>query len=305
MSMAKVLCIGQAVQDFVFSVDAMPTTADKYRASGFETLGGGPAATAAVAIARLGGSARLAARVGDDMLANLIAAELESYGVDCTLLRRMGGRHSSVSAVLVDSAGERLIVNYLDSSMDNDPTWLDAYAPLDVAAILTDTRWPEGALLGLNLARRNGLPAILDGDSPVPKDGELVRAATHVAFSARGLSEFAGIEDAEQALLSIDAQTEAWCCVTLGAEGTLVVEDGQLGRLPAFDVSVRDTLGAGDVWHGAFALALAERKPTSDAVIFASAAAALKVQNGGGRAGCATREEVEDFLQQHVTENRS
>jgi sulfofructose kinase len=302
---ATVLCIGQAVQDFVFSVDAMPTTADKYRASEFEALGGGPAATAAVAISRLGGSARLAARVGDDLLANNIVAELESYGVDCRLVRRMAGRRSSVSAVLVDSAGERMIVNYLDSSMDADPEWLHAYAPLDVAAILTDTRWPEGALLGLNLARRNDLPAILDADLPVPKDGELVRAATHVAFSAGGLADFSGINDPEEALRSVSERTDAWCCVTLGADGTLFIKDGQPGRLPAFDVSVRDTLGAGDVWHGAFALSLAEGMPTGDAVIFASAAAALKVQNGGGRAGCATRKDVEDFLQQHVTENIS
>jgi sulfofructose kinase len=303
--MATVLCIGQAVQDFVFSVDTMPARADKYRASDFETLGGGPAATAAVAISRLGGAARLAARVGDDMLANIIAAELESYGVDCTLLRRMGGRRSSVSAVLVDSAGERMIVNYLDASMDPDPEWLHAYAPLDIAAVLADTRWPEGALVGLNLARRNGLPAVLDADLPVPRDGELVRAASHVAFSERGLADYSGIESAETALRSVHQQTASWCCVTQGSAGTLVMDDGLLSHVPAFAVSVRDTLGAGDVWHGAFALALAEGESTSDAVHFATAAAALKVQNGSGRAGCATRADVEKFLQQQVTENKT
>ena len=300
--MAKVLCIGQAVQDFVLTVNDMPTQADKYRASGFETVGGGPAATAAVAISKLGGTAQLAARVGDDLLANIIVAELESYGVDCTLVRRMTGRQSSVSAVLVDNTGERLIVNYLDGSMDADPEWLHAYAPLDVAAVLADTRWPEGALLGLNLARRNDLPAILDADLPVPKDGELVRAASYVAFSAGGLAEFSGIDDPEEALRSVSEQTEAWCCVTLGSRGALVIEDGRLTDLPAFSVTVRDTLGAGDVWHGAFALALAEGRSANDAMTFASAAAALKVQNGGGRAGCATREDVEKFLQQHTTE---
>lgn len=301
--MATVLCIGQAVQDFVFSIDTMPTAAEKYRASDFETLGGGPAATAAVAICKLGGAAQLATRVGDDMLANLIAGELESYGVDCTLMRRMGGRRSSVSAVLVDSTGERMIVNYLDGSMEADPEWLHAYAPLDIAAVLVDTRWPEGALLGLNLATRNRLPAILDADLPVPKDGELVRAATHVAFSARGLAEFSGIEDAEAGLRSVHQQVENWCCVTLGSDGLLVIEDGQLHHLPAFEVKVRDTLGAGDVWHGAFALALAEGQATRDAARFASAAAALKVRNGSGRAGCATRSDVEEFLSQQVTES--
>ncbi|MDJ0749316.1 MAG: PfkB family carbohydrate kinase [Woeseiaceae bacterium] len=303
--MAKVFCIGHAVQDFVFSVDAMPSAAEKYRASGFETLGGGPAATAAVAISRLGGASQLATRVGDDLLANLIALELEHYGVDCTLVRRMEGRQSSVSAVLVDGAGERTIVNYLDSSMDPDPQWLDAYAPVDAEAILADTRWPEGALLGLQLARSIELPAILDADLPVPKDGELVRTATHVAFSARGLSEFSGIDNPAEAIRWVSAQTAAWCCVTLGPEGVLAIENDQLTRLPAFKVSVRDTLGAGDVWHGAFALALAEGQSTTGAIRFASAAAALKVQNGGGRAGCPVRDEVDRFLQQHATENET
>ena len=301
--MAKVFCIGHAVQDLVFSVDAMPAAAEKYRASGFETLGGGPAATAAVAVSMLGGTAQLATRVGDDLMANLIALELEHYGVDCKLIRRMEGRQSSVSAVLVDSAGERLIVNYLDSSMDADPGWLDAYAPIDAAAILVDTRWPEGALLGLNLARSLEVPAVLDADLPVPSDGELVRAATHVAFSARGLSDFTGIDDPAEAIRSVSAQTQAWCCVTLGSEGVLAIDDDQLVSFPAFEVAVRDTLGAGDVWHGAFTLALAEDQSATGAIRFASAAAALKVRNGSGRAGCPTRDDVDRFLQQHATEN--
>jgi sulfofructose kinase len=301
--MSHVLCIGHAVQDFVFSVDAMPTKPDKFRASGFETVGGGPAATAAVAIAKLGGLAHLAARIGDDMMAGLIVDELESYGVDCGLVKRMMGRRSSVSAVLVDSEGERLIVNYLDDNTDNEPDWLLEHLPENVAAVLTDSRWPEGALLGLNLARQSDLPGILDADLPVVPDGALVEAATHVAFSAGGLAEFSGIEDAEEALRSVDSQTEAWCCVTLGAQGTLAVQDGRVTHVPAFDVTVRDTLGAGDVWHGAFALALAEEQPIDEAMRFASAAAALKVRNGSGRAGCATRKDVDELLQEQLMES--
>ena len=238
-------------------------------------------------------------------MAGLIVTELESYGVDCALVRRMTGRQSSVSAVVVDSEGERLIVNYLDNTMDSEPDWLPEVLPGNIGAVLADTRWPEGALHGLKLARQNNLPAILDADLPVPKDGELVGAATHVAFSAGGLAEFCGIEDAEEALRSVESQTEAWCCVTLGSQGTLAIQDGRLTHLPAFDVTVRDTLGAGDVWHGAFALALAEERPIDEAMRFASAAAALKVENGGGRAGCATRKDVEDFLHKQLMESRT
>jgi len=301
--MVTVLCIGQAVQDFVFSVDEMPAAAEKYRASAFQSIGGGPAATAAVAIARLGGVVQLAARTGDDAIAGLVVTELESYGVDCSLVRRFANCASSLSAVIVDKAGERLIVNYLDSALDTTADWLPQQLPDKTNAVLVDTRWPEGALHGLQLARQAGVPAVLDADLPVPADGELLRAATHVAFSAAGLAEYCGDADAARGLQAVAATTDAWCCVTLGGSGTIYVSDGELRKVAAHEVRVSDTLGAGDVWHGAFALALAEGQSTNSAMTFASAAAALKVRNGGGRAGCATREDVEGFLQE--MENKS
>lgn len=299
--MSCVLCIGQAVQDFVFSVPAIPTTADKYRARRFVSLGGGPAATAAVAIARLGGRALLAARLGDDAIGDLILAELEREGVDCSLMRRFDAHTSSLSAVFVDDDGERLIVNYLDESMPTGADWLPDALPADVGTVLVDTRWPEGALPGLVLARQAGIPGILDGDRPVPADGALVRAATHTAFSRAGLVDYAGNDDVRAALATVAAETDAWCCVTLGAAGTLYVDDAHIREYPAFHVSVGDTLGAGDVWHGAFALSLASGSSLQRALTFAAGAAALKVEHGGGRDGAPTRRELDDFLGRYET----
>jgi sulfofructose kinase len=205
--------------------------------------------------------------------------------------------------VIVDKAGERLIVNYLDPALDTTPNWLPQQLPDNINAVLVDTRWPEGALHGLQLARQAGVPAVLDADLPVPADGELLRTATHVAFSAAGLAEYCGDADPARGLQAVDATTDAWCCVTLGGSGTIYMSDGELRKVAAHEVRVTDTLGAGDVWHGAFALALAEGRSTNNAMTFASAAAALKVQNGGGRAGCPTRENVEDLIQQR--ENNS
>ncbi len=300
--MPRILCIGQAVQDFVFAVHELPATASKHRAHGFRSVGGGPAATAAVAIARLGGSAMLCARTGDDDIGGIIVSELERYGVDCTLVRRLAGCSSSLSAVLVDDAGERLIVNYLDGAMEPDAAWLPARLPARIDAVLVDTRWPDGALRGLELARDAGVPGILDGDLPVPPDGALLRAASHVAFSAPGLAGFTGIDDAAAGLLTAGAQTDAWCCVTCGPHGTLVVDDGRIETVPAFRVPVADTLGAGDVWHGALALSLAAGLPVDRAVVVASAAAALKVRNGKGRDGAPTRDELDYFLARHEPE---
>jgi sulfofructose kinase len=294
--MSTVLCVGHAVQDFVFGVTDLPRHAGKHRAVGYTSVGGGPAATAAVAIARLGGRALLAARVGDDLAAGLIAAELAGYGVDCTHLRRCAGCASSVSSVLVDGRGERLIVNYLDPAWPAGADWLPDPAAVSARAVLADTRWPEGALAALAAARAAGVPAVLDADVPVPADGALLAVATHVAFSAEALAGLTGIADPAAALVAVQPRVAGWSCVTDGGNGVFVMEDGAPRRWPAFTVPVVDTLGAGDVWHGAFVLALAEGRDEATALHFASAAAALKVQRAGGRSGAPDRLELEAFL---------
>jgi len=294
--MPTVLCVGHAVQDFVFTVPTLPDRGEKYRASGFQSVGGGPAATAAVAIARLGGRAVLAARVGDDAAADMIVAELRGHDVDCRHVLRCAGCASSTSAVIVDARGERMIVNHLDPSLPVDPAWLPGPAAVGARAVLVDTRWPEGALAALLAARAAGLPAVLDADRPIPADGALLRAATHVAFSADALADYTGIVEPARALAEVARSLPGWCCVTAGGEGVHAIESGAPRHYAAFDVPVVDTLGAGDVWHGAFALALAEGRDEPAAVRSASAAAALKVQRAGGRAGAPTRAELDAFL---------
>lgn len=305
--MKRVLCVGHAVQDFVFRVPQLPARAEKYRATAFTTAGGGPAATAAVAIARLGGAARLAARLGDDAIAATIESELRSFGVDCGALRRFPGRQSSLSAVFVDDAGERMIVNHTDPDMPADPHWIDELPLAGVDAVLADTRWPAGAACALRRARAAGLPAVLDADLPVPADGALLHAATHVAFSAPGLRDYAADDDPRRALQRVAQETRAWCAVTLGGEGVLVADgrraavaadvEVEVEHFPARRVDVVDTLGAGDAWHGAFTLALAEGAAEQAAVRAASAAAAIKVSRPGGRAALPTRRERDSWLE--------
>jgi sulfofructose kinase len=295
---ATVVCIGHAVQDFVFSVPDLPRTATKHRATAFSSVGGGPAATAAVAVARLGGHAVLAARVGDDAVGAMIVDELAGYGVDCALVKRVDGCRSSVSSVMVDAAGERLIVNYLDPRMPGSPDWLPPSLPEETAVVLADSRWPDGAWVMLERARSAGIAAVLDADSPMPRDSPLVAAATHVAFSEPGLHDYCGAGDPHSLITNLSRRLDGWCCVTQGERGVIIADRGQAGRVAAFDVAAVDTLGAGDVWHGAFALALAERRGEIEAVTFANAAAALKVGRRGGRAGVPTRAEVDTFLAQ-------
>ncbi len=150
---AHVLCLGVAVQDYVFSLPEMPHAAEKYRARDFTIVGGGCAANAAVAVVRLGGRASLVTRLGADKLGDAIVAELEAEGVDCTYAARFDGCRSSLSAVMVDAAGERMIVNYRDPKLPEDTDWLPDPKALGIDVALADTRWPAGGAAMIGRAR--------------------------------------------------------------------------------------------------------------------------------------------------------
>lgn len=298
--MATILIAGVAVVDFVFLLDEMPVRAEKHRAKDAAIVGGGCGANAAVAVARLGGTARLAARLGDDPIGSMIVADLEAEGVDCALARRFPGGRSSFSSVFVDAAGERQIVNFRDPKLSFDAGWLEEAMPGDFDAALADTRWPQGAAALLSAASARSRPGVLDAEPPIAEAAEALRAASHVAFSAQGLRDLVGIDDLEKALVEAAKHTPAWLCVTDGPHGVLYLDENTARRVPAFEVEVVDTLGAGDIWHGAFTLALGEGSGEVDAIRFANAAAAIKCTRFGGRAGTPNRREVEQFMRQRV-----
>jgi sulfofructose kinase len=293
---ARVLCLGVAVQDYVFALPQMPTLPQKYRASDFALVGGGCAGNAAVTIARLGGEAYLATRLGADRLAESIIAELESEGVDCTYVARFENCRSSISAVLVDAAGERTIVNYRDPMLPEDVDWLRDMPALKPNAVLVDTRWPVGAEAALSHARTLGVPAIVDAEPPVRPSENALLMATHIAFSRDGLEDWAGTDDIARGLAKAAAETKSFVCVTDGARGVYYRNGDDAGWLASFPVDAVDTLAAGDIWHGAFALPLAEGRNEVEAIRFASATAALKCTRFGGRAAIPDRGQVESFL---------
>lgn len=293
--MAKLLFIGIAVLDYVFSVDALPAAAVKYRARDLDVVGGGLAANAAVAAVRLGADVSLATRLGDDLPGAEIIAGLQADGVDCAFARRFPGRSSPVSAIFLDAAGERMIMNHADPEMPHDIGWLPTALPAGTAAVLGDIRWEQGAHHLFGLARRGGIPAVLDADR-APDDPALLDAATHVALSTQALGEITGAEDARSGLIRLARRYGGWLAVTGGADGVWFTEGGAIAHESAFEIDAVDTLAAGDIWHGALALALGEKMTPREAVRFASAAAAIKCARPGGREGAPYRSEVEAFL---------
>jgi sulfofructose kinase len=293
--LTRVLCVGIATLDQVFALDAMPTVPEKYRAADLVVTTGGTAANAAVTVARLGQTAVFWGALGDDRIGDEIVAGLEREGVDCAGVRRVEGKRSPLSAILVDRSGERLVVSHSDPELPGATAHLPERLPAGVDAVLGDTRWQAGSAHLFHLARAAGVPAVLDGDRAPREHPELLGLATHVAFSRQGLRDLTGLDDPRSALQAL-APTRAWVGVTNGAEGVFFREGGGIVQAPAFPVEAVDTLGAGDTWHGAFVLALGEGSGERAAVRFANAAAAIKCTRFGGRDGAPARAEVEALL---------
>jgi len=296
----RLLSVGALTLDTILRVEALPVTQGKYLASQALQIASGMAASAACAARRLGAETYLWASVGDDAAADALITGIEAEDVDCSLVRRVAGGSSAVSSILVDTRGERIIVPYYDpvtqAEPDGPPT-ID-FAKLD--AVLADVRWPGASAAALNAACEAGTPAILDADvASLAVLEKLLPLATHIVASEPAAAILCGAStDPGEACAMLARRTGVFVAVTAGSAGTYWFDEGmqRVRHVPAPRVEAVDTLAAGDVFHGAFAVGLAEKMPPDAIIRFAGAAAAIKCTRFGGRLGAPTRDEVDAWL---------
>ena len=295
----RVLCIGMPVRDLTFRVEELPARGFKVNASHFDEICGGNALNAAIGIVRLGGRASICGPMGDagETSSRYIFDKLAQEGIETKHIVHMPGLVTPISNIMIDPSGERTIVTFRDPEL-----WKvhlpDAEELLeDCHAILTENRCAEFCTDLCAEARRRGLPVVVDVDRTMSLREGLLTASSHLVFSSEALQSTAGIADDAEALKKIAKLTPSFLAGTRGAQGTLWLDQRRnLQQTPAFPVHTVDTLGAGDVFHGAFALAITEKQDVPDALRFASAAAALKCTRFGGAFAAPQRTEVEELL---------
>jgi sulfofructose kinase len=297
----RILCIGIPVRDLIFRIQELPERGFKVNASHFDQIGGGNALNAAIGIVRLGGRPSICGPMGDagETSSRYIFDKLADEGIDTRHLVHMPGLVTPISNIMIDPSGERTIVVFRDPelwkvSLPDAATLLD-----DCSAILTESRCAEFCTNLCAEARRRGIPVVVSVDRTMSLQEGLLTASSHLVFSSDALRATAGIADDGEALKKIAGLTPSFLAGTRGPQGTLWLDENQhLQRTPAFPVHTVDTLGAGDVFHGAFTLAITESQELRQALRFASAAAALKCTRFGGAYAAPQRIEVEQLLAQ-------
>ncbi len=291
--MPRIMCAGLIAVDMVFDVAAYPAKGTKNRANTSHMISGGGALNAASAIAGLGGDVSLGGAIGDDELGAFLRKLMRDRQIDDQFLSVMPGVPTSRSAILITPDGDRTINNHREPALaKGDFAFPDGFA---FDAALIDTRWPEGAAQIAAAANHAGKPVVVDAEAPVSPAAKVLEAASHVVFSEQGLADYCGDNDAA-ALKSAQSQLGNWCAVTRGADAVLCCDGAGFAEIPAFPKDAKNTLGAGDVWHGAFTLALTNQFDALRAVHWANAAASLKVQRAISDEALPTTVEIEALL---------
>jgi len=297
----RILCAGGAVQDIIMRVDKFPDAGTKVQASEFLVTSGGQAGNAAVAVARLGGRVSFAGPLGakDDEIAGRILESLTREKIDCNGAIRVPGAISSVSLILVDTGGEKTIATRRDQGLSSITPEHPERAVADADAVLLDNRYPNFVTPICKAAQVRGIPRVLDLDKAAALDDPLLTACSHVISSAEALRGSTGLKDLHAALKKLGQSFKGFLAFTDGSDGVYWLEKGEIRHMEAFKVKAIDTLGAGDVFHGAFAFRFVETCDLRESMRFAAAAAAIKCTRFGGLMGAATRAEVDDFLRKN------
>ncbi len=291
----RVVAIGLAGYDILGVVPAYPDRDTKVRLVDVAFAGGGPAATAAAAAARLGAPTAFIGAVGDDDLGRAILRGLEEVGVDVSGTVVARGR-SPLSFVAIDRTDASRTVFHAPTDVPPlAPERIDWRCLDGAGVLLVDGRQVAVQREAAERARRAGAIVLLDAER-IDDDMRGLLAVTDVCVASERLArELADDDDA--ALDALAALGPRDVVVTLGARGSIGrTAGGAVVRQPVFPVDAVDTTGCGDVYHGAYAVGLLRGADLAGCMELAAAAAALKCRALGGRAALPTAAELDAFV---------
>lgn len=292
--------VGSVTMDMVSRAPQIPRIGQTVIGTGFETTPGGKGANQAVAAAHLGYPVQMVGMVGEDAYGQALLDNLTRSGVDASRMRRVPGP-SGLAPIFLAENGENSIIVVPGANGKIDPAFVDEHEALlrSAGMVLCQLELPMETLNHtLALCARLGVPAMLD---PAPAAALAPAVWDQIAWftpneteAAFYLNDGAAPEAAAKELLARGLQGVV---LKRGAEGAYVaVAGGESGWVRPFAVEAVDTVGAGDCFNGAFAVALLEGNDPWTAARFANAAAALSVTRRGAQAAMPSRAEVNALM---------
>ncbi len=289
----EVVGVGHAAVDHIGLVPRYPEIDTKVELEQFSIQGGGPVATALVVLASFGVDASFIGKVSDDDFGMFIRQGFREAGVDTSALVVERGCVSPLSFVAVDGKTGKRTIFYTRGSLS--PLSKEDL-PLDLigsAKILhTDGLQMSAQIAAARHAREHDVEVVYDAGTWRDGSEELISLAHTVIASERFAADAGGGALAES-LKFLSSKGPDTVVITMGEDGSVGMENNETYILPGLSISVVDTTGAGDVYHGAFIYAMLKGWNLRQRMHFANTAAALKCRSLGGRAGIPSLSEID------------
>lgn len=297
----SIVVLGSANTDFIVRVPRIPKPGETILGGRFDEAAGGKGANQAVAAARAGGRVSLVARLGSDALGDRAVAGYAREGIAVGSVVRDAEAPSGVAFVFVDDAGENAIAVASGANAKLSPADVEASRAEIAAArvLLLQLEVPlESVLAAARIGREAGALVVLNPAPAQPLPAALLSCVGLLTPNQVEAEALTGIEvtdraSAEAAALRLLERGAAQVIVTLGAQGALWRTAEACFEVPGHRVQAVDSTGAGDVFHGALAVALCEGAAWREALAFANAAAALSVGRAGAQSSAPQRPEIE------------
>ena len=297
-----VIGLGMATVDILTSVPRLPASNEVFEASGIEMQGGGPAATALVALAKLGMKCAYLGTVGAGQWGDVIVQDFVRYCVDTDWIIECEHGTSTISVILVEKENGNRAILYEKGQLPRlEPEQVPVELIKNAKAIHLDGFHLSAAIHAAKIAKEHNVLVSFDGGAGVKSPGiEELLSHVDILVVARDFAKVhTGENDPETAgpeLLKFGAREVV---ITDGENGCWYWDQTQSLHQPAYPVKVKDTTGAGDTFHGAYLYACLQNWEPQQRLKFASALAALKCTKIGGRAGIPTLSETLEFLERN------
>lgn len=296
----RIAVLGSCTVDLVMHVPRQPLPGETLFVDSAALLPGGKGLNQAIAAARLGAEVALLGLVGDDPLADVLLRAAVADGIDTAYLRRDPAKETGIAVPVVMPSGDNSILAAPRANLELSVADVEAAAPAlracDVFVFQLETPI-EAVLAAARLARAAGAIVLMNPAPAREIPDDLFTLSDVLVLNEVEAAVFApgALDEAEQAA-ALMARGPRLVVVTLGARGGVACDASGCQPFAAFAVDVVDSVGAGDAFCGALAVALAERLDTAAAVRFANGAAALSLTGAGAITSLPRRAELAAFL---------
>ena len=293
----RIYSLGAVVYDHLINIESIPKKPIKVKGSEYTARLGGPAAVASIFLSSHGIDTKFIGRLGDDSDSLFLKKSLKNFKVDYKYSLVLKNTSAHKSFVVQDYRGERLIISYKPSSYDKSKIIFDKKINFS-GIFLADLTWVNAAYELCRLVYKNKGKLIIDADLFIKnkKSDYIIKYSSHVIFSKVGVENYTKKKSIKDSLNFLYRKNNKFYAVTDGSKGVTWIDNGIIKKISAIKVLVKETNGAGDIFHGAFAYGLLNNFSNYDSLKYANIAAAIKCTKKGGVNNLPTKKEINKYF---------